>query len=385
MNSFYAVIGQVTLSGSNYLVFLIFTFILPQFEFVEFSTAVALNILAYAIAEGGISYVAPKEVSRKQYTKAILSGGFIAISISLYLASLVIGFFIWNLISEDNLSLSWVIAYMVYFFPVLLIPSWLTCWAIDFKSLVILLLFKAVSILFVFLYPGYFELFINGFLFLLFTLYFINRLNKQNEIVTFPTKMSLFVAKDKIMEVFVSKTSSYAVYSLIPMVVAGIYGNTISSYYIIGERLKSLYATIFQPIIHTVYLSMNDGTKKKEIYNKLPYLIILSNVLLSLAFIVLIYNNKIEFLGERFNSVPNLIIYVLASCISVLTSSLLYFKVLPKGKYRIFRKSTYFQMGVFILLYIAMYKSTFLLPSYVLLIGEGSILLMILFLLKIKK
>lgn len=130
---------------------------------------------------------------------------------------------------------------------------------------------------------------------------------------------------------------------------------------------------------------MNDGTKKKEIYKKLPYLIILSNVLLSLAFIVLIYNNKIEFLGERFNSVPNLIIYVLASSISVLTSSLLYFKVLPKGKYRIFRKSTYFQIGVFILLYIAMYKSTFLLPSYVLLIGEGSILLMILFLLKIKK
>ena len=64
MNSFYAVIGQVMLSGSNYLVFLIFTILLPEFEFVDFSTAVALNILAYAIAEGGISYVAPKEVSK---------------------------------------------------------------------------------------------------------------------------------------------------------------------------------------------------------------------------------------------------------------------------------------------------------------------------------
>lgn len=385
MNSFYAVIGQVTLSGSNYLVFMIFTFLLPELEFVDFSTAVALNILAYAIAEGGISYVAPKEVSKKQHTKAILSGGFITISITLYFTSLIVGFIIWNFISEDNLSWSWILAYMVYFFPVLIIPSWLTCWAIDFKNLVILLFFKGVSVLFVYIYPGCFELFINGFLFLLFTFYFLTRLNNQNKIVTLPTKKSLFVAKDKIMEVFVSKTSSYAVYSLIPMVVAGIYGNTVSSYYVIGERLKSLYATIFQPLIQTVYLSINDGSKKKKIYKKLPYLIILSNCLLSLAFILLIYFNKIDFLGERFNSVPNLIIYVLASGISVFTSCVLYFKVLPTGEYRIFRKSTYFQMSVLILLYIIMYNSSFLLPSYVLLIGESSILFMILFMLKIRK
>lgn len=385
MNSFYAVIGQVALSGSNYMVFLIFTILLPQFEFVNFSTAVALNILAYAIAEGGISYVAPKEISKKKNTRAILSGGFIAISISLYLISLVIGFNIWNFISADSLSWNWVLAYMFYFFPVLIIPSWLTCWAIDFKSLAILLFFKGVSVLFVYIYPGCFELFINGLLFLLFTFYFLKRLNNQNVIVNFPTKVSLFVAKDKVMEVFVSKTSSYAVYSLVPMVVAGIYGNTVSSYYIIGERIKSLYATIFQPLIQTVYLSINDGSKNKDIYKKLPYLILLVNCMLSLVLILLIFYNKINFLGDRFNSVPNLIIYILSSGISVFTSCILYFKVLPTGEYSIFRKSTYFQMCVFILLYIIMYRSSFLLPSYVLLIGESSILLMILFMLKIKK
>jgi hypothetical protein len=385
MNSFYAVIGQITLSGSNYLVFIIFTILLPGLEFVDFSTAVALNILAYAIAEGGVSYVAPKEISKKNNTKAILSGGFIIISISLYLISLVIGFNIWNFISEDNLSWGWVLAYMVYFFPVLLIPSWLTCWAIDFKSLAILLFFKGVSVLFVYIYPGRFELFLNGLLFLLFTFYFLKRLNNQNVIITFPTRVSVIVAKDKIMEVFVSKTSSYAIYSLMPMVVAGIYGNTVSSYYIIGERMKSLYSTIFQPLIQTVYLSINDGSKKISIYNKLPYLILLANCLLSLSFILLIFYNKIDFLGERFNLVPNLFIYILASGISVFTSCLLYFKVLPTGKYSIFRKSTYFQMCVFILLYIFMYKSSYLPPSYVLLIGESSILFIILFLLKIRK
>jgi hypothetical protein len=385
MNSFYAVIGQISLSGSNYLVFLIFTFILPEFVFVEFSTAVGLNILAYAVAEGGVSYVAPKEISKKKKTKSLLAGGFILISISLYLVSLVIGYNIWNVVSADKLSLSWVLSYMVYFFPVLLIPSWLTCWAIDFKSLFILLIFKAISVLFVFLYPGSFALFLNGFLFLIFTLYFIFRLNSQNVILSFPTRVSFFVARDKIMEVFVSKTSSYSVYSLMPMVVAGIYGNTFSSYYILGERIKSLYSTLFQPLIQTVYLSINDGTKKSLIYNKLPYLILIINFVLTLSIILLIFYKKVDFLGERFNSVPNLFIYVLASGISVFTSCFLYFNVLPNGLYRIFRVSTYFQMLIFLILYMSMYLSSDMLPSFALLIGEVSMLAILLYMIKVNK
>ena len=154
------------LSGSNYLVFLIFTFLLGETDFIGFSTAAALNILAYAIAEGGVSYVAPREISRKDSTRAILSGGFIGFSIALYLLSLLVGFFLWNIFSKDSLSSYWVIAYALYFFPVLIIPSWATCWSIDIIKLIVLASFRGGSILIVYLLPSLMGLYLSGIFFM---------------------------------------------------------------------------------------------------------------------------------------------------------------------------------------------------------------------------
>lgn len=376
MKSFYAVIGQMILSASNYLVFLIFTVILSENDFIDFSTAVALNILAYAVAEGGISFVAPREVSKKEKTKAILSGGFIFVGIFLYVFSLIIGFNLWNLFSKDNLNIYWVVSYVFYFLPVLIIPSWLTCWSIDYKKLIVLTITRGLSIVLIYFIPTSFGLFISGSLFLVFMFYFINWLNKDEIILKLPNLKSINVAKNMIMEVFVSKTSSYVVYSLIPLVVSSIYGNKISSLYIIGERIKSMYSTLFQPLIQTIYLSINKNKKDKK-NNILPYLIALINIIITLILVYIIYNYGVSFFGERFNSVPNLSIYVISASLSILTACLLYFKVLPKGNYKLFRIATYFQMSTFIFLFILMKFNNFLRPETVLLFGELSILLIV--------
>jgi len=376
MKSFYAVIGQMVLSGSNYLIFLIFTVILSETHFINFSTAVALNILAYAVAEGGISFVAPREISKKDKTKPILSGGFIFISIFLYFIAITVGFNLWNFFSKDSLNIYWVVSYAFYFFPVLIIPSWLTCWSIDLTKLIVLSIVRGLSIVLVYFIPTSFGLLISGALFLVFILFFVNWLNKDEPILKTPNLKSIYVAKNMIMEVFVSKTSSYVVYSLIPLVVASIYGNKISSLYIIGERIKSMYATLFQPLIQTVYLSINKDKKVKK-SNLMPYSIALINVLITMILIFVIYNNGVSFIGERFNSVPNLYIYIVSACLSILTACLLYFKVLPTGNYKLFRIATYFQMGVFILLFIFMKFNDFLQPETVLLFGELSILLIV--------
>jgi hypothetical protein len=377
MKSFYAVIGQMILSGSNYLVFLIFTFLLGEADFIGFSTAVALNILAYAIAEGGVSYVAPREISRKNSTRAILTGGFISFSIGLYLLSLLVGFFLWNFFSEDSLSVYWVIAYSLYFFPVLIIPSWATCWSIDIVKLIVLAFFRVVSILIVYLLPSLLGLYLGGVFFITFTVFFVIWLNRSNQILALPNKKSLRVATSKVMEVFVSKTSSYVVYSLIPLVVASIYGNKVSSLYLVGERVKSMYSTFFQPLIQTVYLTIS----KKEIgklNTRYPLYIVLLNIFLTIILLLLVSLGFTKYLGERFNSVSNLNIYIIAASFSILTSCLLYFKVLPTGNYRLFRMATYFQMITFIVLFIIMrYNSSFLSPESVLRIGEFSILLIV--------
>ena len=60
MRSAYAVYCQIFVSAINFIIFLVFTNNLSPDQFVLFSTAVGLSVLAYAVAEGGISYVAPK-------------------------------------------------------------------------------------------------------------------------------------------------------------------------------------------------------------------------------------------------------------------------------------------------------------------------------------
>ncbi len=378
MKSFYAVIGQMILSGSNYLVFLLFTFLLSDADFIGFSTAVALNILAYAIAEGGVSYVAPREISRKNSTRAILSGGFISFSIALYLLSLLVGFFLWNFFSKDSLSTYWVIAYALYFFPVLIIPSWATCWSIDIVKLLVLASFRGVTVLIVYLLPSLMGLYLSGVFFIFFTVFFVIWLNRSSKILSLPNKKSLRVATNKVMEVFVSKTSSYVVYSLIPLVVASIYGNRVSSLYLVGERVKSMYSTLFQPLIQAVYLSISKkGTGKLNA--RYPVYIVLLNIFLTLILLLLISLGWTKYLGDRFNAVSNLYFYIIAASFSILTSCLLYFKVLPTGNYRLFRVATYFQMITFVVLFIIMRYNSFLSPESVLLIGEFSILLIVSF------
>ena len=378
MRSFYAVIGQMILSGSNYLVFLIFTFLLGETDFIGFSTAVALNILAYAIAEGGVSYVAPREISRKDSTRAILSGGFIGFSIALYLLSLLVGFFLWNIFSKDSLSSYWVIAYALYFFPVLIIPSWATCWSIDIIKLIVLASFRGGSILIVYLLPSLMGLYLSGIFFMSFTVFFVIWLNRSSQIFALPSKKSLQVAISKVMEVFVSKTSSYVVYSLIPLVVASIYGNKVSSLYLVGERVKSMYSTFFQPLIQTVYLAISKK-EKGQLNSRYPIYIVLLNVVLTVILLSLILLGWAKYLGSRFDAVSNLHFYIIAASFSILTSCLLYFKVLPTGNYRLFRVATYFQMITFIVLFIIMRFNSFLSPEIVLLVGEFSILLVVSF------
>lgn len=369
MKSIYAVFGQMTLAGSNYLVFLIFTTLISKEEFIAFSTAVGLNMFAYAIAEGGVSYVAPREINLKSTTRGNLTGAFIVLSLALYFVSLIFGFFLWNLFSKDDLNLLWVMAYASYFLSVIIIPSWVTCWTIDIKGASYIALARGLTILVIFIYPSWLSLFLTGVFFNLFVIWFLTWLNRSIVVISFPNKRGIFTGIRKLKEVFIPKTSSYAVYSLIPLVVAAIFGNYVSSLYVLGERIKSMYSTLFQPLIQIVYLSFfqkNNILKGKV----LTFGVIILNFTVLFVLILLVKSGFVKSLGGQFVSLKNVMIYCYAAACSVFTAILLYFYVLPKGNYYILRRSTYVQLISFILMFFVMYYNNKILPEYVLLIGE---------------
>lgn len=372
------------LSGSNYLIFLLFFKQLSTEEFIGFSTAVALNMIAYAIAEGGVSYVAPRELANNTLQRRKISSSFLLIGNTLYIISLLLGFHIWNFVSTDHLDIQWVFAYALFFSPTLLMPPWLTSWSISITEVFILGAFRAVALLLVFFQPDVFTVIYTGLIYLLISIGILFRLNQKTPLIGLPDWTSSRNAVISLWEVFFSKTSSYAIYSTTPMVVSSIYGSHVASLYITGERLKSMYSTVFYPIIQSIYLSNFQKETKKSGKFVFTFVFII-NLIISSLLIIAITSGFLNQIIDRFANIHNLWIYVVAAFFSVVTASLLFFIVLPNGDYKIFRKSTYFQLGSFLVLFSIMSFYPVFSPEYVLLLGEAAILLAIIFQLVILK
>ena len=118
--------GHVVITGSNYALFIVFARKLNPEAFVDFSTAAGLHMLAWAIADGGVSYMAPRELSTIANVRAsALAGVFLTLRAGPYVLATVGGFLPWKLLAEDALSGICVAAYAAYALPSLLIPSWL--------------------------------------------------------------------------------------------------------------------------------------------------------------------------------------------------------------------------------------------------------------------
>ncbi|HPR31539.1 MAG TPA: hypothetical protein PLK12_05575 [Prolixibacteraceae bacterium] len=385
MKSVYAVSSQILLSGSNYLIFLLFFRFLPTEEFIGFSTAVALNMIANAIAEGGISYVAPRELALNAETRKSIASSFILMSLVLYLGSLWAGYHIWNLVSDDPLNRQWVLAYALFFCPALLMPPWLTCWSMGLKDVIAIGIVRTMALVFVLLHPGTLFTALSGFVFLLFTIGILIRLNKKVSVLGVPNVSALKQAMKKLFEVFLSKTSSYAVYSTTPMVVSAVFGSYTASLYIAGERIKSMYATLFYPVIQSIYLSRFQSKEQSSRNKRSIGIVGAMNLLATVLLLLIIHWGILNHFTDRFSNIQNLWVYVLAAFLSVNTSILLFFKVLPAGNYQLFRKSTYFQLSIFILLFLIMGWKQIIQPEYVLLLGEFAIFAAIVFLIMHQK
>lgn len=345
MKSVLAVVVQMALSGSNYAVFLIMARVLDETAFVGFSTAVGLNMLAYALAEGGVSYVAPKALAtRTDGTEARLAGSFIAISSTLYIAAMVVGFGAWNGLATDSLQLPWVAAYAIYFAPALLIPAWIICWSVDKAAVVAVLVVRTAIVLAIALHPSVSTLCASGVTFSLLVAWLLVRGNRSREVVIWPDRPSLISAISDLRQVFMARTGSYAAYAALPLLVGIFRGNDAASFYVTAERLKSLYATLFQPIIQSLYLWQFQGAASTRHKALASVTIHILNVCACLLALFAAYQGWFDILGSRFTAVAHSPIIWLASGISVASACLLLLHVFPSGNFILFRRAAWIQL-----------------------------------------
>lgn len=369
--SIYAVMGQMTLSVSNYAVFVLFARLLPRDDFIGFSTAVGLNMLAYAVAEGGISYVAPRELAdRSDLRTGSMAGAFIAISLVLYMASLAGGYHFWNAFSKAPLDIRWVTANTLYFVPTLFIPAWVTCWSMGRIGLAALIMVRAAMVVAIYLLPSALTLAAIGLVFLAFVGWLLAWLNREERVIGWTDGATIRVAARQLREVFVAKTMSYSVYCLLPLVVGALRGNAAASSYVTGERLKALYATLFQPLIQTVYLWQFQSSGNVVHKRLVIWMLNIGNLAVFAGMLVGIHAGLLPLLGDRFAEVADITCYAVAAGFSVATASLLYFHILPLGDYAVFHRASIAQMVTFAVLFAGMAFYSGLAPAWVLCAGE---------------
>ena len=375
MRSMYAVLGQMVLAASNYAVFVVFARKLDPEAFIAFSTAVGLNMLAWAIAEGGVSYVAPRELSTVANRRGgSMAGAFLTLSAGLYVVATVGGFFLWNFLADDALSGIWVAAYAAYVLPSLLIPSWVTCWSMDVIGLIAIMVARGIIVGAAVLAPGPATLGFSGLAFLGFVVWLLMWLNRREAIVGWADVRALRVAVQKLRDVFLAKTMSYAVYGLAPMIIGVSRGGFMASDYVTGERMKSLYSTLFQPVVQTVYLSQFQEGVTKQNKRILETSVHLTNILLGVALLLAVQAGALGIMGERFEAVVAVRVYLLAACLSVASAGMLYFRVFPSGDFRIFRRATVVQMTAFAVMFSVVSVRPDVPVAWILGVGEGALL-----------
>lgn len=374
MNALLAVGAQLVMSGSNFLVFILLSRLLTAEEFAGFATAVGLNMLAFALAEAGISYVAPQTLAdRSREGNGRVAGGFIAICCALYIAAVGLGYGAWNALSKDDLQPVWVAAYSVYFAPGLLVPSWATFWAMDRLAFVVFIGSRAAMVAAAWLLPAPAGLAVGGLVFSVVLAWLLPHLNRSADVVRWPHTGDLRTAAARVRTVLAARSMSYLAYSSLPMMISAISGNTAASDFVAGERIKALYSVIFQPIVQTAYLrqflnsTMNEGTLRLVLQG--------GNLAVCLVGMLALHFGIAHLLGANIARVVELPVYIVAAAVAVATSIVLYLDVLPRGQSQVFHWAAMVQLVTFAVLLLLLRFAGLLSPAWVLLLGEVSFFL----------
>ena len=243
-STLYSVIMQILISASNFILFFMLASVLNKLDFIFFSSAVSISIMAYAIAESGISYIAPKILSKNKLLRGVVNTSFIFISVIMYLLFSIIFYVFWNMFAEVQLQFIWIAAYFLYFLPVMLIPSWSTCWYAKLSDLILIALTRVAILVVIFINPSVESLYFSSGMYLIFILLFLRWVNSRVAMFRLPKMKHIVFVLAKLKHVFFPKTTTYFIYSSIPFFVSATFGAYESAMYLLGERLKSSYSTL---------------------------------------------------------------------------------------------------------------------------------------------
>jgi hypothetical protein len=361
----HAIMGQLLISSANMLMFFMLSYLLSDSETIVFINSIAFVLFAYAVAELGASYVAPRlleDTEANQKSNVLIC--FILVSQSAFLVVTTVAVLAWSFTTSfSEFDIKWCIAYGLMLLTALASPAWVFIHTNGYLALLWGCLSRFLLLAYTFVSPESDTVLIGGAISHLILLGLLVRQTSSPRLVLARLPEIIMLLK----EVFFSRVLSYGVYAGTPIAIAAIGTPSAVAVYIFAERLKALIATAFQPVIQYFYLKIvAGGVIKKPIVTAM---LIASIALVS--FIITIFEGPILLaVSPPVNFTEETLRFGLwASASSVCASIALHFYIFPEKKYSVFRQATFVQCTAFLALIVLFYQWQFD-PVFILFMAE---------------
>ena len=336
-------------SGLNYAIFLRFARALAPAEFLGFTTATAILMLALAVAEAGSIYAAPPFLRAYRGQKAgRIAGAFVTLSICLFATVALLAGWVWILLARDPVSPAWLVRCVALTAPNILLQSWIVI-RVDkpLETLAVLSVIRAMPLLA--LPPeSQFDLILAASLTLTIGLFLIA--TYRSRALLPPRSSDLRIAVHLVRQFFVVRVFSTIVTASAPLILGALVGSAATAAYLIGDRTRALVASAYQPAVQGLYLvacRRQSGTSQRRIE-----LAIVGLMLSVLTTGVLLFANADRLndvlFGSRYPAAGSLALFALAGHVSVVTAIGYFLFLIPQGQATVFVRGAIAQGAFFL-------------------------------------
>ena len=347
----------ICVNGLNYGYFLLFARKLAPADFVQFTTATAITMFAFAIAEAGAVYAAPPFLRAHSGKRAArIAGGFLAISLCALCAGLVAATTIWVAAGREPLSPIWLARCVLLVSPNLLMQNWLLVRLKQpFAVLLVVSTIRTAPVAALVLGSTHLlDLLLCG-SFLAATAFYISNV-VATRMVSLPRPRDLVLCLTLIREFFVLRVFSTIVTSSAPLLVGTFVGSGAAAVYLLGDRAKVLVASLFQPCVQSLYLACcrSAGRQASRAVKLATSAIVIVVVLVAVLCTKEADRLNALLYASKHPDPQVLSLFVLAGCVSVVSSLTYFLFLIPRGHASAFVRAAIAQAIVFVTLLMAL-------------------------------
>jgi hypothetical protein len=319
-------------SGISYLYFLVLANTLDEHEFQGFTYAAAVVGLAAAIAEAGILYVAPPLLRARVSNRAArVAGAFVAISYGLLCVALLFLAGLMGVLRPGNLTGPWLMVSLAIMAPNIALQAWvLVRLKFGLAVLGLVTALRGVGLLAVSDLETFLKLVVATSAVSIFLVLTFARVGNA---LRWPRWREVRLCLQRLRSFVALRAATVFATAGVPFFLGLVQGPAAVAWYMIGDRTRVIFSSMFQPLVHALYLSVCRKDARQGFVGRLlsvPLIVTLLVVSTVIGALLAGWLNNTLYASKYPNS-SMLALFVVTGHVTALSSIAYLVKLIPQG------------------------------------------------------